>query len=425
MNEQNTKPITLIATLGSSPAVLTETLYMLHRQGDWPVKEIRIITTSHGASVINQALFTYEKGNKGGFYQLCEELNISPHDIDVQTGENLTGVPGPDGSPLSDIRNRCDDETMATAIQDAVKNACADPQRRVFGLLSGGRKTMSAHLMGAMQLFGRLSDRLIHVLVSDPFESIPEFFYPTAEEKQLTSPVSGETADASRATIDLIDIPFIRLRSYLEHQIDFSKSYGEITAEIDEKLSTAGSYPVQHLLIDLPGSSICVNGLSNRISIEARPLSIFTLFALLNQLHGKPREIAWGEVIQSYEYLSLLHLIYRTIKMGAQPADPNEYQALNMKEFRKDDIWSHWGYWRDHEGRPSKNDFSTKRSQLISAIRDGLHTLSLPVTVEHLLQVNNTSNALATLHKLSVPVKNVELLGLGKDEIRDYLNLVE
>ncbi|MEX2405202.1 MAG: CRISPR-associated ring nuclease Csm6, partial [Candidatus Paceibacterota bacterium] len=384
------------------PAVLTETLYMLHKQDDWPVKEIKIITTSHGADVINEALFSYGTKEKGGFYQLCEELKISPHDIDVQTGDNLVGVTGPDGKPLSDIRNSEDDERMATAIQHAVKQACANPERRVFGLLSGGRKTMSAHLMAAMQLFGRLHDRLIHVLVSEPFESIPDFFFPTSEKRLLNSPYSNHYADASKATIDLIDIPFIRLRSYLEHQINFSKSYLEITAEIDEKLSTAGSYPVQHLLIDLPDSSICVNGLSNRIAIEARPLSVFTLFAVLNRLHGKPREIAWGEVIQSYEYLSLLHLIYRTIKMGPQPSNPSEYQALNLKEFRNEDLWSHWSYWRDHEGRPCKNDFSTKRSQLLAAIRDGLHSLSLQVSSEHLLQINNTPNALATLHKVPV-----------------------
>ncbi|TVQ64834.1 MAG: TIGR02584 family CRISPR-associated protein, partial [Balneolaceae bacterium] len=256
------KPITLIATLGSSPAVLTETLYMLHKQGDWPVKEIKIITTSHGAEVINKALFSYGTKRKGGFYQLCEELKISPHDIDVQTGDNLVGVTGPDGAPLTDIRNSQDDERMATAIQHAVKQACANSERRVFGLLSGGRKTMSAHLMAAMQLFGRLNDRMIHVLVSEPFETMPDFFFPTSEKRVLSSPYSDQSADASRATIDLIDIPFIRLRSYLEHQIDFSKSYGEITAEIDEKLSTATSYPVQHLLIDLQGSAICVNGLS-------------------------------------------------------------------------------------------------------------------------------------------------------------------
>ncbi len=405
--------------------MLTELLYMLHKQGEWPVKEIRIITTSHGAEVINEALFAYDKEKKGGFYQLCEELNISPHDINVQTGENLTGVPGPDGSPLSDIRNGRDDEKMATAIQLAVKQACSDPERRVFGLLSGGRKTMSAHLMAAMQLFGRLHDRLIHVLVSEPFESIPDFYFPVSNKKLLTSPITGERADASQATIDLIDIPFIRLRSYLEHQIDFSKSYSEITAEIDEKLAGTSSYPVQHLLIDLPDSSVCVNGLHHRISVEARPLSVLTLFAVLNQLHGKPREVAWGEVIQSYEYLSLLHLIYRTIKLGPQPSNPSEYQSLNLKEFRQEDLWSHWSYWRDYEGKPCKNDFSTKRSQLLAAIRDGLADMSMPITTEHLLQIHNTSNALATLHKLPVPVKNVEIRGLRDEDIREFLNLNE
>jgi CRISPR-associated protein (TIGR02584 family) len=422
MKDPSPKPITLIATLGSSPAVLTETLYMLHKQGDWPVKKIRIITTSHGAEVINKALFSYKKEEKGGFYQLCEELKISPHDIDVQTGDNLVGVTGPDGKPLTDIRNSEDDERMATAIQHAVKQACSDPDGRVFGLLSGGRKTMSAHLMAAMQIFGRLHDRLIHVLVSDPFESIPDFFFPTSEKRLLNSPFSDLTADASQATIDLIDIPFIRLRSYLEHQIDFSKNYREITAQIDEKLSNAGSYPVQHLLIDLTDSSICVNGLSNRIPIEARPLSIFALFAVLNKLHGKPREIAWGEVIQSYEYLSLLHLIYRTIKIGPKPLEPSEYQALNLKEFRNEDLWGQWSYWRDHEGRPCKNDFSTKRSQLLATIRDGLHSLSLQINAEHLIQINNTSNALATLHKLPVPVENVEIRGLRDEEVREFLN---
>mgnify|MGYP001213361769 FL=1 len=202
-------PITLIATIGSSPAVLTEALYELHRQNIWPVKKIIIITTALGRQVLEEQLFAYPNG---GFYRWCSDSGIAPHSIHI---DDRWVIPdGETGQPLHDIRSSADDRRFAEIVQQTVRKYCQGEDQRVFGLLSGGRKTMGAHLFSAMQLFARMQDQLLHVLVSEPFDSLPDFFYPERESRLLNGR-DGETYDAAHAKITLVNIPFLRLRSYL------------------------------------------------------------------------------------------------------------------------------------------------------------------------------------------------------------------
>lgn len=66
----------------------------------------------------------------------------------------------------------------------------------------------------ALSLFGREQDRLSHVLVSAPFESSFEFYYPTPVTRVI-GVSGGALADASKAQVHLAQIPFVRLRSML------------------------------------------------------------------------------------------------------------------------------------------------------------------------------------------------------------------
>ena len=421
MANQLQKPITLIATLGSSPAVLTEALYELHRKKDWPVDEVIIITTRHGSERIKNELMSYGP-EKGGFYRLLEELEIPPHAIKIPYGDQLKAVAGPDGKELDDIRNREDDECMAAYIQQVVRTQCARPDRKIYGLMAGGRKTMGAHLMSAMQLFARPDDRLLHILVSEPFEYIRNFYYPTKqsvmlERKTITGDVEGEY-DASQARIDLIDIPFIKLRAYLESQLDFSKPYPELVAEVDRQLAGAAQYPVRSLIIDLPSSCIYVNGKENQINIEARQLSIFALLAVLNARFGKSRDVAWGEIVTDPAMLDLLHVIYRTIKHHGSLEDAeDEYRQMTFKDFEKEDNWVTWDYWRDRNKKLQKRDFPVKRTQLMKTLEKGIRELNLPVTREHLFQFTDAPRAMQAIHSVPVPVANVEVVGLTDEMI--------
>ena len=84
-----------------------------------------------------------------------------------------------EGRLLSDIRNAADNEAIADAITAVVRELTADADCAVHASIAGGRKTMGFYLGYALSLLGRSQDRLSHVLISSPFESNPEFFYPT------------------------------------------------------------------------------------------------------------------------------------------------------------------------------------------------------------------------------------------------------
>src|SRR5699024_8075408 len=57
-------------------------------------------------------------------------------------------------------------------------------------------------------------DRMSHVLVSEGYESHPDFYFPT-RERQLITGRDGQTLDMREARVSLADIPFVRQRDQL------------------------------------------------------------------------------------------------------------------------------------------------------------------------------------------------------------------
>jgi hypothetical protein len=73
---------------------------------------------------------------------------------------------------------------------------------------------MGYYLGYALSLFGRPQDRLSHVLVSEPFESSWNFFYPTPYSRVIEVP-GNKLADTAQAHVTLAEIPFVSLRTEL------------------------------------------------------------------------------------------------------------------------------------------------------------------------------------------------------------------
>ena len=80
------------------------------------------------------------------------------------------------GKQLDDAATDKDHQLTADFIIDKVRTLTADGQLPVHASLAGGRKTMTFLLGYAMSLYGRPEDELSHVLVSQGFENIREFF---------------------------------------------------------------------------------------------------------------------------------------------------------------------------------------------------------------------------------------------------------
>lgn len=196
----------LLAVTGMSPAIITETLYGIDRNGDeWP-KEIQVITTSKGKDKIYEGLITNKHLDN-----LCQELRKPKIPF---SDAHILVVPDAQGLPVEDARSLEDHEALANFIMTTVRDATTNDATRIHASIAGGRKTMTFYLGYAMSLFGRHFDKLSHVLVSEGFESCPEFFYPTREDHTVISHAKKEL-NAKDAEVTLADIPFIRQRSLM------------------------------------------------------------------------------------------------------------------------------------------------------------------------------------------------------------------
>lgn len=198
----------LLAVTGLSPQVVTETIYALARHDAARLPhELHVLTTAEGARRARLMLLSEQPG---WFHRLCRDWALPPIAFD---DEHIHVLCDRDGQPLEDVRDGADNAAAADQIADNVRRLTADDATALHVSLAGGRKTLGFFAGYALSLWGRAQDRLSHVLVSEPFESSWEFFYPTPYERVIA--VGGGVADCARAQVTLADIPFVRLRSGL------------------------------------------------------------------------------------------------------------------------------------------------------------------------------------------------------------------
>lgn len=201
----------LITVLGSSPQVITETLFAL-KDNNFP-KKVIVFTTEHGASQIKK-LSLHQK-----IEALCKDYNLAVptlNDDDIYTVKDLNG------NNISDIRNSEDQEAMADQITQTVRSLVEDEHCAIHASIAGGRKSMSFYMGYIFSIFARPQDKLSHVLVSPEFES-SSFWYPTPLSSPFiarTNPVTGENVmlDAQKAKVELAEIPFLRINASLVRQ---------------------------------------------------------------------------------------------------------------------------------------------------------------------------------------------------------------
>lgn len=241
----------LLAVTGLSPQVVTETLYALaHMKNSFVPSEIHVITTVEGAERVRLSLLHPEGG---WFHRLCKDYGLSDIHLDEDTIHVIQGV---QGEPLGDIRSPEENECMADQIVDLVRALSLDEHSIIHASIAGGRKTMGFYLGYALSLYGRPQDSLSHVLVSAPFESHPDFFYPTPESRIIyTHGPDSRPLDTRTAEVTLAEIPFVRLR----HGLDERLTTGEASFSAAVASAQAAVNPGP-LTIDLEGKKIRAGG---------------------------------------------------------------------------------------------------------------------------------------------------------------------
>lgn len=205
----------LMCASGLTPQVVTETVYALATIEAWIPDEVHIVTTADGAERARLLLLSDQPG---WFARMCRDLSLPPMHFDADCIHVLKGV---DGEPLRDIRTAEDTSVSADAIIELIRGLTANDDTELHVSLAGGRKTLGFIVGYALSLLGRDQDRLSHVLVSEPFEASPDFFYPTPYERVLqVGPADRRRpADCRDARVTLADIPFVRLRNGIDARL--------------------------------------------------------------------------------------------------------------------------------------------------------------------------------------------------------------
>lgn len=240
----------LLATTGASPQVVTETLFAIHEQNlPWP-EEIQIITTAFGKKKAEAGLFS-----EAHLQRMCEEIGkpvFQPEQVKILV------VPDANGVEVEDARSLEDHEALANFITTKVRDLAADENNVIHASLAGGRKTMTFYLGYAMSLFGRSCDVLSHVLVSELYETLPGFWYPSKTQAPLYTRDNKQLSPAD-ATVTLATIPFIRHRHELP-KVLANESESDINFRKLVRLINLGDSPNQILLtVDLPNRKIVVS----------------------------------------------------------------------------------------------------------------------------------------------------------------------
>jgi CRISPR-associated protein (TIGR02584 family) len=173
-------PRILLAVTGLSPQVVTETLFALARQGPEHLPtQVHILTTADGADRVRLLLLSRKPG---WFHRLRRDYGLPA----IAFAEaNLHLLTDRRGRPLNDIRTPEENALLADQVTALVRRFTSDPASQLHISLAGGRKTMGFYAGYALSLYGRERDRLSHVLVSPPFESHPQFFYPAPRSRTI------------------------------------------------------------------------------------------------------------------------------------------------------------------------------------------------------------------------------------------------
>ena len=257
----------MLAVSGLTPQIVTETLYALAADEFAPFvpTEVHLITSADGARRAELSLLS---DDLGWFHKLCADYHLPGVRFDRSCIHTMRDA---HGQPMNDIRTPADNRAAADFITAQVRSITADSGCALHASIAGGRKTMGFYLGYALSLFGRPQDRLSHVLVSEPFESSYDFFYPTPYSRVLQTR-DGQLADTAMAQVTLAEIPFVRLRHGLPTNLLAGvASFNDTVAAARAALAPA------ELMLDLKRQRILAGG--RNIALPPAELALLAVFA--------------------------------------------------------------------------------------------------------------------------------------------------
>jgi CRISPR-associated protein (TIGR02584 family) len=263
----------LVALMGMSPAVVTETLWALMNpaaggQAFVPT-EIHLVTTAEGAQKLT------EISDAAGHWALHRLLGDHRAAITVHEIQGSTEVVG-------DVRDSEAHSATADKLLDVLRPLVLDPDCAIHASMAGGRKTMGFYMGYILSLLGRPQDRLSHVLVDAVFEREPLFFFP--EDRELRKASAAHAAlNARDARVVLAEVPFLRMGKELPTQLLAGKQHFQSLidgAQLALDLPTVTVFPAS--------CRIEIEGTGRAVELEPSKMALYMVFVMRRLLGGTP-----------------------------------------------------------------------------------------------------------------------------------------
>ncbi len=350
----------MIFVIGTTPQIVTETLYCLTQERTPPIipDEIHILTTLNGKRKIEEELL-----NKGRLKGFCEEFSL-PF-IPIESNQ-IHLIVDDEGKPLEDIREISHNESAGNFMADFIRERTEDPFVRLHCSLAGGRKTMSFYLGSSLQLFGRPWDRLYHVLISPEFESHPEFYYKPKEDRVLvlkdTSGGIVKEVHTKDARITLAELPFIRLREKIPLN---GKGFRELVKEGQREIDIASIPPP--LRVNLAEKVVYIG----QVGVDMVPIQLVLYVNLLRRKLEKcpfPERAYCQDCTECFPYLGDLSMRKTFEEMVA------DYKKLyGPSSGRVEEFLKHW----EAKGGIDPDTLRQNISKINKAIRENLQNETL------------------------------------------------
>jgi len=319
---------------GMSPQIVTETLYALAVRSEPPFvpTEVHLISTTDGLEHARLALLPETRGH---FHRLRADYSLPAIRFDEDC---LHVIRDSHGQALADIRTPEDNAAAADTICTVMAALTGDDDAALHVSIAGGRKTMGYYLGYALSLFGREQDRLSHVLVSPEFEGLPDFFYPPPRQTAIYNRTQDRPLDASRATVHLAQIPFVRLRDHLPRRLLELPRFAEAV-----QAASSAHAPARLEIFPTRRVIVC-NGTEVRLS----PQSFAYYVWLAERCH---LEVDDGGLVRLTEFNSRSSTLRQGLVELGQRLYPNPYE----------EGYDQWAQWKPDEFGGATNDWPSQR----------------------------------------------------------------